>query len=343
MANLYVEVKYNNGQTNVVSNCDTGTPYYNTISIPDESNVDEMTISSKCDRNYQFGFDNDNDGFSLYGNVATVDANIYNGYNAYCDIYFEAKKVVFTNNVSYINIRELYFDVNNQYDECELVFENTVPPTFNPTPQVRNTKGKLKTIYVPKDAIEKYKATEGFFKDNADKIIGFEPVSGDYIDTINIEGVDYKIKDTSSQPEPVDAYTKEESDDRYASKSEFASVSGDVENALGEIAALGIDKQDKLSGDYVKDVEIGGGYITFNSMKFDGNNNGVKTANFKTINNQAILGSGNINIPSAGTDVIRNIGSAPLVTHIETLTKSEYDSMLSKGKLSNDYLYIITE
>lgn len=56
------------------------------------------------------------------------------------------------------------------------------------------------------------------------------------------------------------------------------------------------EKQNKLGGDYVKDVEIGGGYITFNSMKFDGNNNGVKTANFKTINNQPILGAGNIEI-----------------------------------------------
>lgn len=45
----------------------------------------------------------------------------------------------------------------------------------------------------------------------------------------------------------VDAYTKAESDAKYGTKAEQESLRGDVENALGEIAALGYDKQDKLT------------------------------------------------------------------------------------------------
>lgn len=43
----------------------------------------------------------------------------------------------------------------------------------------------------------------------------------------------------------VDAYTKAESDAKYGTKEEQESLRGDVENALGEIAALGYDKADK--------------------------------------------------------------------------------------------------
>lgn len=43
----------------------------------------------------------------------------------------------------------------------------------------------------------------------------------------------------------VDAYTKAESDAKYGTKAEQESLRGDVENALGEIAALGYDKADK--------------------------------------------------------------------------------------------------
>lgn len=116
-------------------------------------------------------------------------------------------------------------------------------------------------------------------------------------------------------------------------------LSGSLRNGLEQafefIDVLDEDKQNKLSGDYVKDVEIGGGYITFNSMKFDGNNNGVKTANFKTINNQAIIGTGNLN-------VIENCGGSK-ISCIMALTSSEYKTVIDKGGVSSSTLYIIKD
>lgn len=121
---------------------------------------------------------------------------------------------------------------------------------------------------------------------------------------------------------------------------EFKTING--ENILGE---GNLTVQGKLDGDYVKDVEIGGGYITFNSMKFDGNNNGVKTANFKTINNQPILGSGNINIDVDTSNLATkseltskadasDLGGLKLVK----ITQIEYDILTNKDE---NTLYVI--
>lgn len=50
----------------------------------------------------------------------------------------------------------------------------------------------------------------------------------------------------------VDAYTKAESDARYGTKAEQESLRNDVEQALGEIAELEADKQNKLvAGDNI--------------------------------------------------------------------------------------------
>lgn len=72
-------------------------------------------------------------------------------------------------------------------------------------------------------------------------------------------------------------------------------------------------KQNKLTGDYVKDVEVGGSYLNFNSMKFDGNNNGSKSVNFKTVGGQPIFGAGDISLPK-----------------IWSGTKTEYDNISNK-------------
>lgn len=131
------------------------------------------------------------------------------------------------------------------------------------------------------------------------------------IDKIRLKGVEYEL--SGSGGGSVDAYTKSETD------------------------GLLNKKQDKITGDYVKDVEIGGGYITFNSMKFDGNNNGVKTANFKTINNkESILGAGNIN-------VVQSTSGSPIIMQIVALTSSEYKTLLDKGGASTGTLYIIKD
>lgn len=131
------------------------------------------------------------------------------------------------------------------------------------------------------------------------------------IDKIRLKGVEYEL--SGSGGGSVDAYTKSETD--------------------GLLNA----KQDKITGDYIKDVEIGGGYITFNSMKFDGNNNGVKTANFKTINNkQSILGTGNIN-------VVQSTSGTPIILELMALTKDMYKTLTDKGGPSTGTLYIITD
>lgn len=121
-------------------------------------------------------------------------------------------------------------------------------------------------------------------------------------------------KDLSNVPGgTVDAYTKAEADSKFGTLTEQQSLRSDVENALGDIAALGYDKQNKLQGDYVKDVEIGGSYLNFNSMKFDGNNNGSKSVNFKTVGGQPIFGAGDISLPK-----------------IWSGTKGEYDKISNK-------------
>lgn len=59
----------------------------------------------------------------------------------------------------------------------------------------------------------------------------------------------------------------------------------------------------------------------------------VSGTNIKTINNQSLLGSGNINIQGGGTG-----GTA-----VEEMTQAEYDDAASAGTLDNETLYIITD
>lgn len=145
-------------------------------------------------------------------------------------------------------------------------------------------------------------------------------------DNITIEG--NVISATGGGGGSVDAYTKTESDERYAPKSEFASVSGDVENALGEIAALGIDKQDKLSATYLSSIDVGGSSLSIETKAFkDQSVQKTDNINFKTINGQAIFGMGNIQIEGGSlpnyevvTGVSNTYATGSNNTPYETLT-----------------------
>lgn len=84
---------------------------------------------------------------------------------------------------------------------------------------------------------------------------------------------------------------------------ELKSLRNDVEQALGEIAELGADKQNKLSGNYLVKFEQNGGQVDFTQRGFDGLSESTKSISFKTINSQSILGQGNIKIEGgSGTD-----------------------------------------
>lgn len=87
-----------------------------------------------------------------------------------------------------------------------------------------------------------------------------------------------------------------ESYDDTEIRQELGNLRGDVENALGDIAALEIDKQNKLSGNYLATFEADGGHIDFAQRSYDGLTSSTKTIDFKTINGQAILGQGDIKI-----------------------------------------------
>lgn len=82
---------------------------------------------------------------------------------------------------------------------------------------------------------------------------------------------------------------------------ELKSLRNDVEQALGEIAELGADKQNKLIGNYLVKFEQNGGQIDFTQRGFDGLSESTKTISFKTVNGQSLLGQGDLKIEGGGS------------------------------------------
>lgn len=81
-------------------------------------------------------------------------------------------------------------------------------------------------------------------------------------------------------------------DDKYTSKEDGDSLRSDLEDALGEIAELEADKQDKLtSGTTIKTVNgetlLGAGNVAVQAVLVSG-------TNIKTINGESLLGAGDI-------------------------------------------------
>lgn len=122
-------------------------------------------------------------------------------------------------------------------------------------------------------------------------------------------------------------YNKTEADGKFATKAALDEVSGDLEDALGEIATLEADKadksqlanyqtkseaqaadnalrgilgekQDKLEGGYVEGVSQSGNVVTVSKKTFDGDDRGNSSTaiNFKTVNGQSIFGTGDVAI-----------------------------------------------
>lgn len=192
------------------------------------------------------------------------------------------------------------------------IFSDTYTNDINP-----------EVIYVPKGSEVAYASFSPWFQERAN-IIKALPEEPTVIDHITVGGTNYEIADTKARADiealktgEVDAYTK-----------------GETDNLLK-------GKQDKINGDYVKEVEIGGGYITFKSMKFDGNNNGTYTANFKTINGQPILGTGNIDVDTSR--FVTNIEFENRLNYVtlQVMTQDKYDSLAVINKLDKNTLYII--
>lgn len=66
------------------------------------------------------------------------------------------------------------------------------------------------------------------------------------------EKLEERLKDIDGGGSAIDAYSKAECDAKFGLLSEQKSLRADVENALGEIAALGYDKADKSELEKVK-------------------------------------------------------------------------------------------
>lgn len=146
-----------------------------------------------------------------------------------------------------------------------------------------------------------------------------------------LNGVQNLSEELAKKANKDEVYTTGEINNMFLSKElEINSVRGDVENALGEIAALEFDKanknevnekfgeleqhiqtvqgeldgkQQKLSANYIANMEQNGGYIKFILRNFDTLISSEKTVDFKTINGQSIIGQGDISIQGGGGSI----------------------------------------
>lgn len=296
MANLYVELKYNDGSTKVTSDCEKGVYQYDLIDVPNPKDVKEMLVSSKCDRKSDFGYNNDSSWFDTYGETCIIDTNCYNGGSCVSDLIIQSKKTVFTENVSIVDVYAFSFD-DSQYDECVLVFEGKTPPKVyckygseDREVKIYDGTNKFKAIYVPKDSIAEYASTDFFFKNNAKLIQAIPDVDDEMvIDHIKIGDITYKIKGEAS--DLSNYYTKDEADKQFGTLKEQNYL-------IGEVDTIKADKADRN--------EI---YTNFQIDKMledvNGTLKGKQDAlysgkNIKTINGESILGDGDLKIEGGG-------------------------------------------
>lgn len=126
-------------------------------------------------------------------------------------------------------------------------------------------------------------------------------------------------------------YTKNEADGKFGTKTEQESLRSDLEDALGEIASLEADKQDKLS-QYVYSLESkeDENQIYYNTF---GTNSGIYGAfiQLKTINGGGIIGNGNITLPTSD-DVNNAITAATTPINATLETKADKSNTYTKAE-----------
>ena len=145
------------------------------------------------------------------------------------------------------------------------------------------------------------------------------------------------IKNKPTIPSLTDYYTKTESDGKYATKADFDEKEEVIATSLNGLNTAISGKQDTL----------------------------VSGTSIKTINNQSLLGSGNITISGGGTQVqsdwnqsdttaVDYIKNKPTIPDVSTkvtnggnvatimkITQNDYDALVQGGTVDNNTLYII--
>lgn len=96
-------------------------------------------------------------------------------------------------------------------------------------------------------------------------------------------------------------YTKEQADKQFGTLTEQTQLRSDVEDALGEIASLEADKQDKLTGGYIHNARKNEylGYeqaIFFDVKNFDGTDADTIAVELMKINGEGLVQSGNLQL-----------------------------------------------
>lgn len=136
------------------------------------------------------------------------------------------------------------------------------------------------------------------------------------IDKIKVGGVDYEIVDAQSRQD-IEAL---KASDKVVgiTQAEYDKLGDDVkDDTLYVITdAEGVEvsdfatkdelseKQDKMSGNYLSKVDVGGSSISIETKAFaDESVQKTDTVNFKTINGNAIFGTGDIKIEGGGSSV----------------------------------------
>lgn len=175
-----------------------------------------------------------------------------------------------------------------------------------------------------------------------------ELVDGKLVFTWNTEsGKDVTEIDVTKIFDPENFYDKEAADAKFGTKTEQESLRSDLEDALGEIASLEADKQDKLNGNYVSNVASGANVITVTKQGFDGGDATSDTIGFKTVNGETLLGTGNITLPTS--DDVNNAitaATAPINAALETkadksdtYTKKEVDDKITASGTFDETQY----
>lgn len=333
MANLYAEVKYKNGQTDIISNCDSGTEYLDEIYLNSKEDIEEFTVSSKCDRSYKFTCSNDSVSFYPQGDVFKFDTDFYYGGSGGFDLEPVCKKLIFTENVTYV---DLYWITLPTSDDIEFVFKSKTPPkffngnsTYGPKIKIFN-ENNLKAIYVPEESVAAYASTEGFFQDYAKLIqpIEDEPDEPDVptvktINKIQISGETYNIGGGGGSSNIV-SISQQDYDDLSTKDDDTLYVINDAEEVdLSSFATKDElkTKQDKMTNNYLSKVDVGGSSISIETKSFNGEIvQKTDIINFKTINGNPIFGMGDIKIDTS--NFVTNDKFNSTVGNIESLLQS---------------------
>ena len=129
-------------------------------------------------------------------------------------------------------------------------------------------------------------------------------------------------------------YSKDQADKQFGTLTEQNQLRSDLEDALGEIASLEADKQDKLEGDYVSSV----GFNAQNAMvvKTKPFSGGSETESgsfaFKRINGTSVVGTGDITLPTSD-DVNNAITAATEPINATLETKADKSDTYTKAEV----------